>query len=241
MDPSILRTLRQEAKSDLLSRIEDWKSHDPSTFGGLVLEDVALSVFHDSKWRSARVSLFERIILVSWPRERSKVVSHGNAKGSIEENKKSLKLKGRVGVRHIVEINRRISSKPPDPLSPGPNRSRAHERTGELHSSSPGTFPPSRPNNLGEEMCRHTLEILWKGADRTIGRRQPEGIGSLSDQGGVRAGNDLNSFLIRFWTEEQMHHWEKVLWGLVAREEELVELSEKMRSEPRTPPTSSSS
>ncbi|CAG8452434.1 10617_t:CDS:2 [Ambispora leptoticha] len=87
---------------DLERRVEDWKGHNISSFGSLLLEDVFIMQKDDSE-REYHVYLFERILLCC------KDTSKQNPKNNIIKNNRrqkraSLQLKGRIFIHNITAV-----------------------------------------------------------------------------------------------------------------------------------------
>lgn len=81
---------------DLQDRMLDWKGHEPSTFGSLRMYD-SLSVKKDQNVREFVVYLFEEALLCI-------VDDRKKAKASGDDNEGKLRLKGRVFVKHMRQV-----------------------------------------------------------------------------------------------------------------------------------------
>ncbi|KAG0146087.1 hypothetical protein CROQUDRAFT_107409 [Cronartium quercuum f. sp. fusiforme G11] len=110
------------AVTDLKERVEDWKGHELSSFGALVLEDTFTVVKNDSE-REYHVYLFERIILcckevgIKLDKKASKqsmslkkTAAANAANGNKKKN--SQQLKGRIFIANVMSAN-------PRPVPPG--------------------------------------------------------------------------------------------------------------------------
>lgn len=84
---------------DLQDRMMDWKGHEPSTFGSLRMYD-SLSVKKDKNVREFVVYLFEEALLcVVDDRKRS-----GTSSAQAGDEEPKLRLKGRVFVKHMKQV-----------------------------------------------------------------------------------------------------------------------------------------
>lgn len=109
------------AVNDLKERVEDWKGHELSSFGALVLEDTFTVVKNDSE-REYHVYLFERIILcckevgVKLDKKASKQsMSLKKSAANIAngpKKKNTQQLKGRIFIANVMSAN-------PRPVPPG--------------------------------------------------------------------------------------------------------------------------
>lgn len=112
------------AVNDLKERVEDWKGHDLSTFGQLVLEDTFTVVKNDSE-REYHVYLFERIILCckevgikldkkaskqSMSLKKNSQINNTLANGGKRKN--TQQLKGRIFIANVMSAT-------PRPVPPG--------------------------------------------------------------------------------------------------------------------------
>lgn len=100
--------------SDLEQRVEDWKGHNISTFGSLLLEDVFIVSKNDSE-REYHVYLFERILLCC--KEVSPSRSSRTSRNDVRNSKKlppggkpSLQLKGRIFINNVTNAIQPLGS-----------------------------------------------------------------------------------------------------------------------------------
>ncbi|MBW0530487.1 hypothetical protein O181_070202 [Austropuccinia psidii MF-1] len=112
------------AVNDLKERVEDWKGHDLTTFGQLVLEDTFTVVKNESE-REYHVYLFERIILCckevgskldkkaskqSMSLKKSSQINNSHLSGAKRKN--TQQLKGRIFIANVMSAT-------PRPTPPG--------------------------------------------------------------------------------------------------------------------------
>ncbi|KTW25719.1 hypothetical protein T552_03331 [Pneumocystis carinii B80] len=90
---------------ELERKIEDWKGHNVSSFGALLLEDVFIVIKGDVE-REYHVYLFERILLcckeISASKKQAKVMSISKKS---HKKRRSLQLKGRIFINSVSNIN----------------------------------------------------------------------------------------------------------------------------------------
>jgi cell division control protein 24 len=94
----------RQAVVDLSRRVEDWKSHDISSFGELLLQETFFVIKNDSE-REYNVYLFERIILCC--KESGSTGKKSSKSNSILKKPQSkkptnLQLKGRIFVNNVT-------------------------------------------------------------------------------------------------------------------------------------------
>ena len=95
----------RQAVVDLGRRVEDWKGHDITTFGELLLQETFFVIKNDSE-REYNVYLFERIILCCKESGTSgKKSSKSNSiikKPASRKALNNLQLKGRIFVNNVT-------------------------------------------------------------------------------------------------------------------------------------------
>ena len=136
-----------QAVTDLAHRVEDWKGHDLSSFGQLLLHENFVVIKSDNE-REYSVYLFERIILcckevVAQGKKDKKSNSILKRPSSQRINK--LQLKGRIFVNNVTAAS---------PLQ---------SRNGSLSSASLSAFRDlalTRPTTLTGQ---YLLEVRWRG------------------------------------------------------------------------------
>ena len=100
------RQENEEAVAELERRVEDWKGHDVTTFGPLLLEDTFFVIKNDNE-REYHVYLFGRIILCC--KDSGAIGKKGTKSNSLINRKPSnkrrvsLQLKGRIFINNVVE------------------------------------------------------------------------------------------------------------------------------------------
>ena len=118
-----MRTADNERTAQkLLTAVDDWKGHDPASFGKLLLDDV-LIVTKNGVDREYRMYLFDKILLCCKEVAGDAVQSHRKASGgpgksllakhphptTVQDSRKLPKLvvKGRIFMRNIVDVDPR--------------------------------------------------------------------------------------------------------------------------------------
>lgn len=94
----------RQAVLDLSRRVEDWKGHDISSFGELLLQETFFVIKNDSE-REYNVYLFERIILCckeSGTSGKKSSKSSSIAKKPQNRRPAALQLKGRIFVNNVT-------------------------------------------------------------------------------------------------------------------------------------------
>lgn len=94
----------RQAVVDLSGRVEDWKQHDITTFGELLLKETFFVIKNDSE-REYNVYLFERIILCckeSGSSGKKSSKSNSILKKPASKKPTSLQLKGRIFVNNVT-------------------------------------------------------------------------------------------------------------------------------------------
>ncbi|KAG5513318.1 hypothetical protein PMAC_001381 [Pneumocystis sp. 'macacae'] len=90
---------------ELERRIEDWKGHNVSSFGALLLEDIFMVLKGDVE-REYHVYLFERILLCCKEMSSSKKQTRSMSISKKSQKKRgSLQLKGRIFINNVSDIN----------------------------------------------------------------------------------------------------------------------------------------
>eukprot|EP00835_Amoeboradix_gromovi_P001196 NODE_50_length_27150_cov_0.307308.p1 type:complete len:740 gc:universal NODE_50_length_27150_cov_0.307308:22087-24306(+) len=88
-------------KLDLQQRVEDWKGHDPATFGDLLLHDKFPTLVNDSK-RELKVYLFDRIVVFLVDVQNSKVLRAFKQKPN--SDKPAFQIKGRIWISNLSDV-----------------------------------------------------------------------------------------------------------------------------------------
>lgn len=94
----------RQAVLDLGRRVEDWKGHDITSFGELLLQETFFVIKNDSE-REYNVYLFERIILCCKEVGNSGKKSNKSnsiAKKPMQKRPATLQLKGRIFVNNVT-------------------------------------------------------------------------------------------------------------------------------------------
>ena len=94
----------RQAVVDLGRRVEDWKGHDITSFGELLLQETFFVIKNDSE-REYNVYLFERIILCckeSGSSGKKSSKSNSILKKPLTKKPTSLQLKGRIFVNNVT-------------------------------------------------------------------------------------------------------------------------------------------
>ncbi|KTW29133.1 uncharacterized protein T551_02407 [Pneumocystis jirovecii RU7] len=90
---------------ELERRVEDWKGHNVSSFGALLLEDIFMVLKGDVE-REYHVYLFERILLCCKEMSTSKKQTKNMSISKKPQKKRgSLQLKGRIFINNVSDIN----------------------------------------------------------------------------------------------------------------------------------------
>lgn len=98
----------EESKKEMVSRIVNWKGHDPNTFGDLILKGT-FEICHDANPNAARKPfscyLFENVFVACTLVKQPK-------KESLEPRPTdyALKLRGRIFMRTVLKVDRHTSS-----------------------------------------------------------------------------------------------------------------------------------
>lgn len=110
------REENRQAVVDLGRRVEDWKGHDITSFGELLLQETFFVIKNDSE-REYNVYLFERIILCckeSGSSGKKSSKSNSILKKPASRKPTSLQLKGRIFVNNVTgaqSVNRNGASR----------------------------------------------------------------------------------------------------------------------------------
>ena len=88
-------------KEDLEKRVDEWKGHDPTSFGDLLLHDKFLMLVNDSE-RELLVYLFERIILCCKEVQNTSVLRAFKQKQS--NSKSGFQIKGRIWIGNVSGV-----------------------------------------------------------------------------------------------------------------------------------------
>ncbi|EGG05447.1 uncharacterized protein MELLADRAFT_88045 [Melampsora larici-populina 98AG31] len=180
------------AVNDLKERVEDWKGHELSSFGALVLEDTFTVVKNDSE-REYHVYLFERIILcckevgIKLDKKASKQsMSLKKSQANLvngPKKKNTQQLKGRIFIANVMSAN-------PRPVPPG-------------CINNPNLLQVTWRGDISEEYfsikCRTEEQLkkwqaaITKAVDEAVDRRRKH-VHHLSSSSRTKANSPLSQF-----------------------------------------------